>query len=138
MQASTQLYLSHIMKNGGTKMILTNQGGQYLYGTKYEKKTDVQGEKFRYELLVYPRSSYGQIVNNLIAIQGRLTIKTNWDLEWKVNQFIVDNYGDKYLIADVQTMPQEVNAQVLATSLINPDTDYVLSLTKIDNAEELQ
>lgn len=126
------------MKNGGTKMILTNQGGQYLYGTKYNKKTDVQGERCRYELLVYPKSSYGQIVNNLIATQGRLTIKTNWDLGWKVNQFFVDNYGVKYLIVDVQTMPQEVNAQVLATSLVNPDTDYVLSMVKVGNVEELQ
>lgn len=119
-------------------MILTNQGEQYLFGTQYKKKTDVQGEKCRYELLVYPRSSYGQIVNNLIATQGRMTIKTNWDLDWEVNQYFIDNYGNKYLIADVQTMPQEVNAQVLATSLINPDTDYVLSLVKIQNAEELQ
>lgn len=119
-------------------MIVTNQGGQYLYGTRYKKKTDVQGDSCKYELLVYPRKSYGQLVNNLIATQGRLTIKTNWDLDWKVNQFFVDNYKDRYLIADVQIMPQEVNAQVLSTSLINPDTDYVLSLVKIENEEELQ
>lgn len=126
------------MKKWGIDMILTNQGSQYLYGTQYKKKTDVQGTRCRYELLVYPRKSYGQIVNNLIATQGRVTIKTNWDLDWEVNQFFVDNYGIKYLIADVQIMPQEVNPQVLATSLINPDTDYVLSLIQVENMEELQ
>lgn len=119
-------------------MILTNEGNQYLYGTRYKKKTDVQGDKFRYELLVYPRQSYGQAINNLIAIQGRLTIKTNWNLGWKVNQYIIDNYGKKFLIQEVQKMPQEVNSQVLAVSLVNPDTDYVLSLIEIENAELLQ
>ena len=129
-------------------MILTNENNQYLYGTRYKKKIFekwidgthrkiYQGEKFKYELLVYPRKSYGQIVNNLIATQGRLTIKTNWNLDWKVNQFIVDNYGKKYIIQEIQTMPQEVNPQVLALAITNPDTDYVLSLIEIENAEEL-
>ena len=119
-------------------MIITNEGNQYLYGIKYEKKTDGQGDKFKYEILVYPRKSYGQIINNLIAIQGRLTIKTNWDLKWKVNEYIVDNYGNKYIIQEVQKMPKEVNPQVLAVSLVNPETDYVLSLIEIDNAEGLE
>ena len=126
------------MKKWGIDMILTNEGSQYLYGTRYKKKTDVQGDRCRYELLVYPRKSYGQIINNLIATQGRLTIKTNWDLDWKVNQFFVDNYGKKYIIQDIQTMPQEVNSQVLAINLVNPDTDFVLSLIEIENVEELQ
>lgn len=119
-------------------MIVTAEGGQYFYGTKYNKKTDVQGESFKYDILTYPRKSYGQLVNNLIAKQGRLTIKTNWDLDWKIRQFIVDNYGKKYTIQEVQTMPQEVNSQVVAVNLINPDTDFVLSLVEIENLEELQ
>ena len=119
-------------------MIITNEDSQFLYGTRYKKKTDVQGDRCRYELLIYPRQSYGQIINNLIATQGRLTIKTNWDLGWKVNQCFVDNYGKKYIIQEVQKMPQEVNSQVLAISLVNPDTDFVLSLIEIENVEELQ
>lgn len=138
MRANMGVYLSQIMKIWGISMILTNEGSQYLYGTKYNKKTDQQGYNCRYELLIYPRKSYGQIINNLIAIQGRLTIKTNWDLDWKVNQYFVDNYGKKYLISEVQKMPQEINSQVLAINLNNPDTDFVLSLIEIDNAEGLQ
>ena len=126
------------MKKWGIDMIITNEGSQYLYGTRYKKKTDVQGDNCKYEMLVYPRKSYGQIVNNLIATQGRVTIKTNWDLDWKVNQYFVDNYGKKYIIQEVQIMPQEVNPQVLALSLVNPDTDFVLSLVEIEKVEELQ
>lgn len=119
-------------------MNLTNEGSQYLHGTRYKKKTDVQGDKCKYELLVYPRKSYGQIINNLIATQGRVTIKTNWDLDWKPNEYFVDNYGKKYLIQEVQIMPQEINPQVLAIRLRNPDTDFVISLVEIENMEELQ
>ena len=119
-------------------MIITAENNQFYYGTKYNKKTDIQGEKFKYDILAYPRKSYGQLVNNLIAKQGRLTIKTNWDLNWKVREYIVDNYGKKYQIQEVQTMPQEVNPQVVAINLINPDTDFVLSLIEIENVEELQ
>lgn len=119
-------------------MILTNEGSQYLFGTLYNSKIDFEGKKCRYEILVYPRKSYGQIINNLIAIQGRLTIKTNWDIGWQVNKIFVDNYGKKYQISDVQIMPQEINPQVLAVNLINPDTDFVISLIEIDNARELQ
>ena len=119
-------------------MILTSNDSQYLYGTRYKTKNAVQGDKIRYDILVYPRKSYGQIINNLIATQGRLTIKTNWNIDWEVNQYFVDNYGKKYIINDIQIMPQEINPQVLAVSLINPDTDFVLSLIEIDNARGLK
>ena len=115
-------------------MIFTMQGSQYLYGTKYESKTDKIGTKFKYEILVNPQKSFGQIINNLIATQGRLTIKTNWDLNWKVKQFVVDNYGNRYIIEDIEIMPIEINQQVLAISMKNLDTNFVLSLVQIENA----
>ena len=119
-------------------MIVTAEGSQYLYGTKYNKKTDVHCFKFKYDILSYPRKSYGQIINNLIATQGRLTIKTNYDLKWKVREFIIDNFNKKYQIQEIQTLPQEVNPQVAALFKVNPDTDFVLSLIEVENMEELQ
>ena len=115
-------------------MIFTTQGSQYLYGTRYKAKTDKIGDRFKYEILSYPQRSYGTIINNLIAIQGRLTIKTNWDLKWQIGQFIVDNYGKRYYIEDIKYMPLEINPQVLNTFIKNPDTDYVLSLIEVENA----
>lgn len=116
---------------------LTSQWGQFFFGTRYKKKTDVQGDNFQYEILVAPRKTYGQIINNLIATQGRLTIKTNWDIDFKVREYIVDNWGKKYQISDIQYMPQEINPQVMAISLRNPNTDIVLSLIEIENVEGL-
>lgn len=118
--------------------VFMNDPEQYLKGTRYKKKTSDEGDYFEYAILEYPRKSYGQIVNNLIAEQGRLTIRTNWGLDFKVNEFIVDNYGVKWLISNIVVMAQEVNAQVLRTSIINPQTDLVISLVKVDNLEQLK
>lgn len=117
---------------------LTSNFENFLSGTRYKRKIDVQGDYFQYSILENQRKSYGQIVNNLIAMQGRLTIKTNWDLDWKNKEYIVDNYGKKWQISQVVTMPQEVNSQVLAVMMRNPDTDYVLSLIEIQNMENLK
>ena len=114
-------------------MIFTNMGNQYLFGTRYKTKTDIQGDKIKYEILSYPKKSFGELINNLILTQGTLTIKTNWDIGWQPKQYFVDNYGKRYIINDIQIMPQEVNPQVLAVAMVNPDTDFVLNLTQVDN-----
>lgn len=117
---------------------LTSQGFQFYSGTRYKKWTDNQGDYFQYEELVAPRKSYGQMVNNLIAIQGRYTIKTNWDLGFEVGQYIVDKKGRKWIIEDIVSMEQEVNPQTAYFLNANPDTDFVLSLVRVENALELK
>jgi len=117
---------------------LTQQGSQYLFGTLYNKKTDTQGEFLRYEELTEKRREYGQIINNLIAMQGRYTIKTNWNLDYAVNKFIVAKDGSRYQIADVTKMQQEINPQTLYWFNKNLNTEWVLSLVEIDNTMGLK
>lgn len=117
---------------------LTNEGKQYYEGTYYKKKTDRQGSSFRYEWLINQKKSYGQAVNNLIATQGRYTIKTNWDMGFEVNGFIVDKNGKKYIISEIEKMEQSINPQVMFWFNSNIDTSFVLSLIEIENAEELK
>lgn len=119
-------------------MIFRNQGFQFMDGTYYESKMAVQGEPFRFEILVDQRRSYGQIVNNLIATQGRITIKTNYNLDFKINGSVVFKNGKKYIIQDIVEMEQEINPQTLYWFKQNPNTDFVISLIEIDNARELQ
>ena len=116
--------------------MLTQQGFQYYEGQYLKKKIDKVGQYLRYELLVYPKETYGQIINNLIATQGRLTIKTNWNLGYKVNEYFVDKNGDRYIINDVVRMEQEINPQIMFFRKTNPDTDFVLSLTKIERIDD--
>ena len=118
--------------------VLTNQGDQYYEGTYYRKKTDVEGKYFRYEWLESQRRSYGQIINNLIAIQGRSVIKTNWDLDWIVKGFIVTKDGKRWTIVDITKMEQEVNPQTRYWLTHNADTDYVISLVEVDNEKGLK
>lgn len=117
---------------------LTQQGSQYLYGTLFEKKSSTQGDFMRYEELIEKRREYGQIINNLIATQGRYTIKTNWNLDYKVGKFIVAKDGTRYQIADVTKMQQEVSPQTLYWLKSNLNTEYVLSLIEVDNVMELK
>jgi len=81
--------------------------------------------------------TFGTIINNLIATQGRLTIKTNYKVDFKVNGFVVDKNGNKWIIAQIEEMEQEVNPQTRYWLRQNPDTDYVLSLIKVENIEGL-
>ena len=113
-------------------MVFKNQGAQYNDGTYFEKKTDTQGEDFRFEILVDRRSSYGQAVNNLIATQGRTTIKTNFDLKFKVNGYVNFWNGRRYIINEIIEMEQELNPQTKYWFKNNPNTDYVLSLVEVE------
>lgn len=117
-------------------MIFKNQGTQYHSGTYYEKKTDTQGEEFRFEILTDKRNSYGQIVNNLIAVQGRMTILTNYDLPFKVNGYITTKNGKKYIVSETVELDSELNPQTNYWFKKNPNTDTVLSLTEIENVDE--
>ena len=119
-------------------MIFRNQGFQFMDGIYYENKTAVQGEPFRFEILADTRNSYGQIVNNLIATQGRTTIKTNYQLNFKISGCVVFKNGRKFLINDIVEMQQEVNPQTLYWFKENPNTDLVISLIEIENVEKLQ
>ena len=107
----------------------------FFTGTKYSNTQSLDGQYFEYELLNESRKSYGTVITNLIKIQGRTTIKTNWDLNWKVREIIIDSKGKAYKIQEVVAMPLEVNSQ--SNYLIsNPNTDYVLSLVEISNPME--
>lgn len=130
---------------------LISRDNEYFYGTRYKTKRDIvdqesgarissgtQGDFFQYEILEGKRKSYGTIINNLIAMQGRLTIKTNWDLDFRPKEYIVDNDGMRWQIAEVQKLREEANPNVNAILKQNPDTDYILSLVEVDNPGELK
>lgn len=119
-------------------MIFRNQGFQFMDGTYYESKKDTQGIPFRFELLTDTRNSYGQIVNNLIATQGRTTIKTNYNLNFKVNGCVVFKNGRKFLISEVVELQQEINPQTLYWFKENPNTDLAISMVEIENPEGLE
>lgn len=113
-------------------MNIASKFGLYNYGTYYEKKTDTQGERLRFEILQSKSRAYSQIVNNLIATQGTITIRTNDNLEYKINGFITFR-GTKYIISQVVEMEEEINPQILIWKKKNPNTDFIISLIEVEN-----
>lgn len=114
---------------------LLNNSLSFFKGTKYSNLQSKDCQYFEYELLNDVRKTYGTVINNLIKTQGRTTIKTNWNLNWKVREIVIDQTGQAYKIQEIVEMPLEVNAQVNRL-WGNPNTDYVLSLIKIANPME--
>lgn len=110
---------------------------QYYFATVYEDRQDNAGTKIQYELLDEQRKSYGQIINNLIAEQGRKVIKSN-DYEFKVGNIIVDEDDVKWYVQEVVKFKENANAQVNMIMRVNPATAYAASLVEIENPEEMQ
>lgn len=107
----------------------------YFIGTKYSNTTSKDGQYFEYELMTEIRKTYGTVITNLIKTQGRTTIKTNFNLDWKPRQIVVLENGNAYKVQEVAEMKLEVSPQVNAL-FENPNTDFVLSLVKIENPME--
>lgn len=119
------------------EVFVTNED-QYYYGTRYLKKTDTQGDMFRYSLLTEQKYVYGQVINNLIATQGTATIKSNWNLEWHRGDFVVLNDGTRWKVIEYVPYTQNVNPQTNYWFKQNLSTDFVLNMIKVDNVGELQ
>lgn len=125
------------MKRGAFKMIeaLCGNPNSYFCGTKYTNTISKYGQYFEYELLTEIRRTYGTVITNLIKTQGRTTIKTNFNLDWKPRQIVILEDGKAFKIQEVATMNLEVSPQVNSL-FANPNTDFVLSLVGIVNSAE--
>ena len=115
---------------------LTSQSFQYLEARRYKTKDNNEhGTYFRYEELNDQNSFFGTVINNLIADQSRYVIKTNWDIGFEVGDFIVDKKnGNMWTIEQIERLQHDTNSQVMFWLKKNPETDFVLSLVKIENA----
>ena len=115
---------------------LTSQSFQYLEARRYKTKdNNEQGIYFRYEELNDQNSFFGTVINNLIADQSRYVIKTNWDIGFEVGDFIIDKKsGNMWTIEQIERLQHDTNSQVMFWLKKNPETDFVLSLVKIENA----
>ena len=118
-------------------MIFTFKDNEFLSGTRYKTKTSYEGDSFRYAILENQRSTFGTITANLMENQGVMSIETQSDLNWQVNEFVVLQDKTRWIINTVTKMQQEINPQVLYSFNENEDTKWVLSLILVDNLENL-
>ena len=119
---------------------LTQQSFQYLEARRYKTKdNNEQGTYFRFEELNDQNERFGTVINNLIADDTTYVIKTNWDIDFKVGEFIIDKKSRKmWTIQQIEKLRQDVNSQTLYWLTKNPETDYVLSLVQVENVWGLE
>ena len=103
------------------------------------KDNNEQGTYFRFEELNDQNERFGTVINNLIADDTTYVIKTNWDIDFKVGEFIIDKKSRKmWTIQQIEKLRQDVNSQTLYWLTKNPETDYVLSLVQVENVWGLE
>ena len=119
---------------------LTSQSFQYLEARRYKTKDNSEhGTYFRFEALNDQNERFGTVINNLIADDTTYVIKTNWDIDFKVGEFIIDKKSRKmWTIQQIERLRQDVNSQTLYWLTKNPETDYVLSLVQVENVWGLE
>lgn len=119
---------------------LTSQSFQYLEARRYKTKdNNERGTYFRFEELNDQNERFGTVINNLIADDTTYVIKTNWDIDFKVGEFIIDKKSRKmWTIQQIERLRQDVNSQTLYWLTKNPETDYVLSLVQVENVWGLE
>ena len=119
---------------------LTSQSFQYLEARRYKTKdNNERGTYFRFEELNDQNERFGTVINNLIADDTTYVIKTNWDIDFKVGEFIIDKKSRKmWTLQQIERLRQDVNSQTLYWLTKNPETDYVLSLVQVENVWGLE
>ena len=119
---------------------LTSQSFQYLEARRYKTKdNNERGTYFRFEELNDQNERFGTVINNLIADDTTYVIKTNWDIDFKVGEFVIDKKSRKmWTIQQIERLRQDVNSQTLYWLTKNPETDYVLSLVQVENVWGLE
>lgn len=109
---------------------------EYVLTGTYRKKKDGPGAYFEYKEIDYPTRTFGEVIDNIITTQRRMTIRTRWNLDFCINGYVVTQDGQMWTIAQVQR--NSYNAENLRFMQKNPNSEYILSLVGVDNPMGVQ
>lgn len=111
--------------------MIAQQNGQYRVGKYLGHKTDEKDYKFfKYELVKDKAKTYNQILQNLITTEGSTIIKTNYNLQWMNQQYVVLQDERKYIITNIQKIEDDINPQVFGIVKESLDTFYYIELVE--------
>lgn len=83
---------------------------------------------FKYEQLTEQQKRYYHLVANLITSEDDLIIRTNWNLDFKVQDKVKLNDGQIYTIKNIQVLTLSINPQ--ANALVkDANKMYYLEIT---------
>ena len=102
----------------------------------YREQKDGAGAYFEYREDDYPTQTFGEVIDNIVTTQRRMTIRTRWNLHYQVNGYVTTQDGQMWTIAQVQR--NSFNAENLRFMRENPGSEFTLSLVGVDDAWGLE
>ena len=112
-------------------LIKPKQG--FVLTGSYRPKPKCAPMYFEYKTVDYQSARYSEIINNIIATQQGLVVRTIWDCDWQVNGYVSTQDGKLWAIQQVQK--DNKNSEVLRTLTENPSDEFLLALIGVDNPE---
>lgn len=109
----------------------------YLEGTYYPRKPKTAEDNpvfFEYEIVDEKSRAYALIMGNLESDSVACAIKTDYDLQWKPNTFVVTQDGTFWTLAEVRKIVQvPENKEALRVVKQTNNTEFILRLVVCDN-----
>ena len=102
----------------------------------YRRYTDDPPQYFEYKNVDYPSKRFGEVINNLIADDNGMVIRTCWDCGWEINGFVVAHDGRMWNVVQVQH--DNRNSENLRFLIKNPSEEFILALVGVNNPKELK
>lgn len=108
---------------------LTQRQGQFRTGKYLGKAPNVASAPFfTYEQISDKERRYNHIVTNLITTNESIVIKTNYEYDWRVRNWVQLQDGNRYVINSIKNIEDEVNPQVFDVVKNGTDTYYYMEL----------
>lgn len=106
------------------------------YANGYYRENEKAEELyFEYSITGADTEEYN-VISNLEAPRSVMTIRTTWNLGYKINGFVETQDGSAWQINAIRTIPNERNKQSVRLLRSNPSTAFELSLIGLAIPEE--
>lgn len=112
-----------------------------LTGKYYEERPDspdIGAQEFNYEYVDPFSQSYRRLFANIQGSGGETAIRTNDQLNYKINGIIITQDGRAFKIIQCETDYQSVPKQAFRYLPVPVGTEFVLRLVKMDNPWGIQ
>ena len=108
----------------------------YVLSGTYRDFKDVPGAYFEYKEVDGTNNTFGEITDNIITTKRSLVIRTRQDLDYKVNGFVTTQDGQMWTIMQIRRNSR--NAENLRFMVVNPNSEFTITLIGVDDARGLQ
>lgn len=117
-----------------TDFLSHNRKEEYLAG-HYRESEKGEPIYFEYGIENERTNAYSILFQGILNATEKLIIRTTWDIGFKINAFISTQDGKLWQINDYVTRISGRNKNASRILQANPSTEYVISLTGVQNPQ---